>query len=389
MCDLEKEYNGMSKAQLRLEAFSFLREFGSNMQAKFSNICSKTGSYDVPLELFQKRTPRKNRALISWRAVKNNNLTLEQLDTFEGGVVVDFINNDFFDEENLSNSLFMELKERLGSDKNVSAIISIKSEAGSSSSAVQREAFKKLINNTKVNYHGQEVIITRNNYEDYAIKQIIGGRGQGNDTWSGFLFISIRGGQQDTIETHSGKELTLFNPACEYASADICKDIDLVMSYYALASINEKEFECGSDKWKQYKLLVQNLEKTLSCIEYDNEGYKGNLLNYVKNQYSISLVPGQLTDPIQLIPITIDKFDISSRAEDSIDLTHEEAVIYEKYYWDKIKKCVLSPARPTNVFWSYHLSNMMQQNYSLEDYFKYEEERFNKRQELIKKSRES
>ena len=134
---------------------------------------------------------------------------------------------------------------------------------------------------------------------------------------------------------------------------------------------------------------MQNLEKTLETIEYDHPGYQGNLLNYVKNQYSISLEPGQLTDPIQLIPITIDKFNISSRTEDSIDFTHEEAVIYEKYYWDKRKKCILSPARPTNVFWSYHLSNMMQQNHNLDDYFRYEEERFKKRQSLIKKSRES
>ncbi|MBQ5473145.1 MAG: hypothetical protein IIT65_00250 [Lachnospiraceae bacterium] len=379
----------MYKSQMRLKAFRFLQGFGTNMKAKFSNVCSKTGSYDVPLELFQKRTPRKNRALISWRAVKNNNLTLEQLDTFEGGVVVDFINNDFFDEDNYNDGLFQELKERLGSNKNVSSIISIKSESGSSSSAVQREAFSKLTNNTKINYLGNEICINADNYEQYAIKQNIGGRGQGNDTWSGFLFISIRGGQQDTIETHSGKELTLFNPACEYASADVCVDIDLVMSYYALASIDEKSLGWGSDKWREYKFLVQNLEKMLATIEYDNSGYKGNLLNYVKNQYSISLVPGQLTDPIQLIPITIDKFNISSRTEDSIDFTHEEAVIYEKYYWDSIKKCVLSPARPTNVFWSYHLSNMMQQNYNLEDYFKYEEERFEKRQALIKKSRES
>lgn len=374
---------------MRLKAFRFLQGFGTNMRAKFSNVCSKTGSYDVPLELFQKRTPRKNRALISWKAVKNNNLTLEQLDTFEGGVVVDFINNDFFDEDNYKDGLFQELKERLGSNKNVSSIISIKSESGSSSSSVQREAFSKLTNNTKINYLGNEICINADNYEQYAIKQNIGGRGQGNDTWSGFLFISIRGGQQDTIETHSGKELTLFNPACEYASADVCVDIDLVMSYYALASIDEKSLGWGSDKWREYKFLVQNLEKMLATIEYDNSGYKGNLLNYVKNQYSISLVPGQLTDPIQLIPITIDKFNISSRTEDSIDFTHEEAVIYEKYYWDSIKKCVLSPARPTNVFWSYHLSNMMQQNYNLEDYFKYEEERFEKRQALIKKSRES
>ena len=113
----------MYKSQMRLKAFRFLQGFGTNMRAKFSNVCSKTGSYDVPLELFQKRTPRKNRALISWKAVKNNNLTLEQLDTFEGGVVVDFINNDFFDEDNYKDGLFQELKERLGSNKNVSSII--------------------------------------------------------------------------------------------------------------------------------------------------------------------------------------------------------------------------------------------------------------------------
>lgn len=376
----------INKSKLRLEVFAFLSSFGSNMRSKFSNICGKTGSYDVPLELFQKRTPRKNRVLISWRAVKNNNLTLDQLDTFEGGVVVNFINNDFFDEENFSNGLFNELKNRLGSDENVSAIISIKTEAGSSSSAVQREAFNKLINNTKVNYKGQEIIINADNYADFAIEQIVSGRGQGNDTWSGFLFVSIRGGQQDTIETHSGRELTLFNPACEYASAEVSEDINLVMGYYALISINGNELIEGNEKWLEWRRLLKNLETVLETTEYDFAGYKGNLLDYVKNQYSVALMPGQLTDPIQLTRITIDKFDISTRVSDSIDLTHEEAVIYEKYYWDNIKKCVLSPARPTNVFWSYHLSNMMQQNYNLEEYFKYEEERFMMRQKLIKKA---
>ena len=60
----------MNKSQLRLKAFKFLQGFGTNMKTKFSNVCCKTGAYDVPPELFQKRTPRKNRALISWHAVK-------------------------------------------------------------------------------------------------------------------------------------------------------------------------------------------------------------------------------------------------------------------------------------------------------------------------------
>ena len=380
----------MTKTQLRLRSFAFLRCFGKNMKAKFDNICSKTGSYSVPLELFQKRTPRKNRVLISWEAVKRNNLTLSQLDTFEGGVVVEFINNDFFDDDNQTNELFNILKNRLGSNENVSSMISIKSEAGSSSSAVQRDAFAKLTNNTIIRYRDSDICINKNNYENYAITQNIAGQGQGNETWSGFLFISIRGGQQDKIETHSGIEMTLFNPACEYASADVCEDINLVMSYYAIISIDEDELKNNDiEKWREYKFLIAELEKMLKTIEYDYPKYKGNLYDYVKKQYSVSLVPGQLTDPVQLKRITIDKFNISTRTEDSIDFTHEEAVIFETYYWDKVKKCILSPARPTNVFWSYHLSNMMQQNYNLDDYFKYEESRFKKRQELIKKSKKS
>lgn len=374
------------KTQLRQHAFRFLSLFGDKMRAKFSNICSKTGSYAVPLELFQKRTPRKNRTLISWEAVISNNLSLEQLNTFEGGVVVEFKNNDYFDASNHSNPLFVELSKRLGSDENVSSIISIRSEAGSSSSAVQREAFSNLINNTKVLYHGDEVTINHKNYSDFAIKQDIGRKGQGNETWSGFLFVSIRGGQQDKIQTHSGQELTLFNPACEYASSDVCEDINLVMAYYALISINTNDIISLNDKnvtLNEYSFLIKNIENMLQTIEYDFENFKGNLYNHVKNHYSLSLIPGQLTDPIQLTAITIDKFNISERTEDSIDFTHEEAVIFEKYYWDKIRKCVLSPARPTNVFWSYHLSNMMQQNYDLDNYFKYEENRFKERQRLI------
>lgn len=379
-----------NKKQLRIRAFRFLSFFGDNMRAKFTNICGKTGSYSVPLELFQKRTPRKNRALISWEAVRRNNLTLEQLDTFEGGIVVEFINNDFFDSSNQENELFNELKKRIGSDENVSAIISIKSESGSSSSAIQREAFNKLISNTDINYRGTIVHINQDNYKDYAIKQVISGRGCGNNTWTGFLYISIKGGQQDKIETHAGVEMTLFNPACEYASADVCVDIDIVMSYYAILCIDEEKLKkTDIEKWREYKFLIKDIEDMLMETEYDYLKYKGNLYDFVKQQYTVSLIPGQLTDPIQLRKITIDKFDIPKRTEDSIDFTHEEAVIFETYYWDNIRKTVLSPARPTNVFWSYHLSNMMQQNYSLDDYFMYEKDRFKKRQELIHKNYEA
>ena len=48
----------MDKNAIRLKAFNFLGSFDSKIRTKFSNISSKTGQYNVPDELFQKRTPR-------------------------------------------------------------------------------------------------------------------------------------------------------------------------------------------------------------------------------------------------------------------------------------------------------------------------------------------
>ena len=50
------------KRFLRLELFRFLEQFGYNIREKLDNVCGKTGAYNVPLQLFQKRTTSKNRA---------------------------------------------------------------------------------------------------------------------------------------------------------------------------------------------------------------------------------------------------------------------------------------------------------------------------------------
>lgn len=165
----------MNKNQIRLNAFSFLGEYNPKVKTKFSNICAKTGQYSVPNELFQKRTPRKNRVLISWKTVKNNKLTMEQLRTFTGGVAVEFINEDFFEPVNQTNPIFIALKSKLGSDEIVSSVITIRSESGSSSSQDQRNAFKKLINNTVVTYRGQSITITRSNFSSCVLALLIYG----------------------------------------------------------------------------------------------------------------------------------------------------------------------------------------------------------------------
>ena len=142
--DIQKE-----KKKLKRECFNYLDSFSENrkngksgdIKEKFNNICQKTGSYDVPSELFQTRTSRKNRVLISWRAVKANNLDIEKLNSFENGVVVEFLNEDFLDKKNQTNKTFLELKNRLGSDKNVTSIITFRKENGSPSSSIHKMLF--------------------------------------------------------------------------------------------------------------------------------------------------------------------------------------------------------------------------------------------------------
>ena len=150
----------IDKNKTRLNAFNFLGKFGENIKTKLKNVCGKTGQYNVPKELFQKRTSRSNRVLISWRVVERNKLTIDQLETFSGGVAVEFVNNDFFDKSNKKNKVFNELTKRLGSDEIVSSIISIRSADGNSSSQEQRNAFNKLIDNTKVLYKNKTITIT-------------------------------------------------------------------------------------------------------------------------------------------------------------------------------------------------------------------------------------
>lgn len=374
----------MDKYLLRNRVVNFLGSFDEKIRTKFNNISGKTGQYNVPTELFQKRTNRKNRVLISWKTVKNNNLTIEQLETFSGGVAVEFVNEDFFEEENQNNPVFIELKNRLGSNNIVSSIITIRSELGSSSSFVQRQAFDKLINHTVVNYNGNPVVINESNYKEYALKQIASG-GMGNEKWTGFLFVSIKGGQQDVIESHTNSQ-TIFNPACEYANASISCDLDITMAYFALLSINESILP--ADRLKTYKFLISAFNNILKEIKYDNESYSGNLYDYCINHPSAKMVSGKLYDPVQVEEIHIQDFAIDNKEDPrNLDFTHDEAVNKDKYYWDTINKCILSPARPTNVFWSKHLSNMMQQNFSLDEYFKHEEEILKRRKHLLEENK--
>lgn len=362
------------------ENFSFYKY--KDFKTKFNNINGKTGRYNVPNPLFQQRTSRKNRILIEWKTVLKNNLTIKELEFFEGDVCVAFINLDFFDDGNKLSTdqqkLFEELKSRLNSDSSVSSMILLINEDGNPSSKVQREAYQLLIKKFP-------------NYQDYLIKRKKGipYNGQGNDSFEGFIYFDIKGGTQERIYSHDTYDgiLNLFNPAVEYASENTMLDIDLTLLYFSLKSI-PKEYRAQP----AYKRLLENYQKTLSKITYpvltENEDYN-NLLEYCNNHPSLAIDSNedfnkQLTDPIQFEPINIEDFTVSSISDlRSLDLSHNEPVNFERFYVDYENKDIYSAARPTNLFWSRHLSNMMQQNSTLTQYFERQEELVSRRNTIL------
>jgi hypothetical protein len=356
------------------------------IKEKFNNLTNKTGKYNVPDELFQGRTSRKNRVLISWKSVKNNKLTYNQLKSFSGGVVVEFINEDFFNHFNNKNKLFKLLKTKLGSDEVVSSMISFRTENGDPSSFQARKYYCDFIKGTQLTYKEKKIFINSDNVSKYFLKRLQSftkDKSIGNEKWEGFLFISIRGGQQDSIFSHNGLKTRLFNPACEYLNEEVSRDLIISMSYFAMFSIPL------FDRGDKFNKLISKLSNYLESAHYKNNNYEGNLLDYCNNHYSIKYGKieknNQLYDPIEIEKLSISDFSIKDKSSIfNIDLSHNESMNKDNYYWDKIKNCILSPSRPTNVFWSKHFSNMIQQNLTIDEFYEKENSRFIRRKHLQK-----
>ena len=363
----QREINNAKARSLRLLQSPLDSHGKKNLKTKFNNVCGKTGSYGVPEELFQNRTHRKNRVLISWKTVKTNELTLEQLNAFEGGVVVEFVNKEFFQDET-GNDLFNVLKSRIGSDLNVSAMISIRGEDGKPDSRPAREAFK-LLKDAFPNWKNE--LIRRRDLPPKTQQINIG-----NEKLEGFVFVRIAGGEQDTFRSH-GRDANhnLFNPACEYASAAVSDEIDLVVRYFALHSMSSAT-KANAKLRREIDNEIETIGAILRHCVYDD----GNLLDYCNNHPTLKFGEGELFDPIQFTKINVEDFGLSSKSDlNQLNLAHNEAVEKERYKFDVSRKEILSPARPQNIFWSKQLSNMMQQNFTLDEYFAKQDEWYKRR----------
>ena len=113
-----KEINNLKK-----DILSYVDIFGENIKTKLNNITGKAAQHDVPEALWLTRTKIDDRILVSWKTVYKNKITYEQLESIKNGVVVEFINDDYYNDEFSSNDTYIKLKKKLGSNDTVSSII--------------------------------------------------------------------------------------------------------------------------------------------------------------------------------------------------------------------------------------------------------------------------
>ena len=342
-------------------------DIDGQIKEKFSNINGKTSQYGVPDVLFQKRTSRTNRVLIPWKTIVQNNITYEQLETFYGGVCVEFVNDDIFNPNFSKNNTHKLLKNKIGSNDPISSIITFRTEDGDSGATISRSSFlkfKEIVGEKEFSKIYKP--ISRNNNVPYK------GKGD-NIVWEGNVYYSIKGGSQNSIESHNNvKDQCLFNPAIDYANEQVCLDIDILMSFFAIHCFDIQKNLVGD-----FELLKSETVNYLKSRTYD----EGNLYEYCIAHPTLKYGNGYLVDPIRLFKMSINNFK-SSGLENSSVICHNEAANKNLFYFDSRQNFILTPARPTNFFWSTHLSNMMQQNYTLQEYYLEEDKRSEVRKKL-------
>ena len=100
--------------KLKRQINKFFNLIDPKIKTKVTNTVAKTRQSDVPKNIWLERTARYSRVLFPWKKVKSNNMTIEQLQSFSGGVVVEFVNDDWFDDSNQTDPLFIHLRSCLG-----------------------------------------------------------------------------------------------------------------------------------------------------------------------------------------------------------------------------------------------------------------------------------
>lgn len=340
-------------------------KFDVKLITKFNNI--NKARVDMTIPCTTKRVSKYSRLYIPYYIVKYNNLSLNDLETFDKGVCVGI---NYEEYENLMNTELKELDElekylisNIGSDNIVSSIIVIIKKNGNSSSSnlrIQKNKLEKIINEN--NWTSIEKI---NNKKRNEVNN-------GNDKWTGHYYYCINGGHQESFQSWSKDEPQIFTSYKNFmASNKIIIDNKACLMYMLLFihDINEN-IDIENNIINYYKIIF---ELYLKNTYYMNDSCY-NLITKLNVIYN-----NELISPILYRKINYEDLLIN----DKINISHNEATCKNKIYFCKNNNKILSDFRPGNIFWDFKIANMRQQDDTIEEYWNSIMESVKLRNEII------
>jgi hypothetical protein len=314
-----------------------------SIQTKLTNI-DKAG---VEGPCTTKRVSQSSRISIPYHNVNVNEVSVAQLATHESGAVIR-LPYDTYEEirdKPERNELEEHVLNNIGGNGAVSCFICMVKEdgySGSSDLRIQYQRFeeeKKIKNWTPIKRTGDGKNVNK-----------------GNDKWDGHYYINISGGQQDSILSHPDKEDQMFTTYKGFMSTKkVINDVKACLIYSLLHCYDMCDV-IPSDELVKHK---QNLEEYLQRTNYMGKScYElTRALGTIKN--------GQLYSPINCERLSVKMFE----KEKMINISHNEAVCKNKIYFCETNQVMLSDYRPGNLFWDTHLSNMQQQDFTIDEYW--------------------
>jgi len=332
-----------AEANIEKQISNIVKLLPISIQTKLTNI-DKAG---VEGPCTTQRVSQSSRISIPYENVKG--FSVAQLATHAGGVVIRLQYDKY--EEIRDNPERNELEEHIlnniGGNRVVSCFICMTKEDGYSGSSELRVQYKRFEEEKKIKKWTPIKRICHHGDTD---------KNKGNEKWSGHYYYKISGGQQDSILSHPDKEDQMFTTYKGFMSTKkVINDVKACLIYSLLHCYDMCDVI-------PHELLVkykQNLEEYLKRTNYMGKScYElTRVLGTIKN--------GQLYSPINCERLSVKMFE----TEKMINISHNEAVCKNKIYFCESNRVMLSDYRPGNLFWDTHLSNMQQQDFTIEEYW--------------------
>ena len=315
--------------------------FPKKIQTKIDNI----NKANVEGPLSTKRVSQDSRHS---RPYDISHFPVSQLQTFGNGVVIriPFRKYEEIRDNPMPNELDSYLLRNIGGNETVSCIICISKEDGYSGSGEQRIEHARF-----------EIEAEKNGWVPvYRHKNIpYGEANKGNDKWSGHYYINISGGSQDCIRSHPDGELQIFTTyrGC-VANEEVIIDVKLSLIWQLLHCFDITDI-----------IPKEKLSSFLHKIEchLKTQIYMGSTC-YELIEKLDTIREGILYSPINEERLSIHLFAVKK----AIDISHNEAVCKQKMYFCETQNVLLSDYRPGNLFWDFHLANMQQQDFTIDEY---------------------